>query len=165
MSLKRRRSSALVLAAALAAMAFPARAQTPRAVAQSAPATPQNVQHPFHHLRDCLRILDLTDAQTADIVAIFDAAKSQAAAIRATLRADRDALKADLSQNPPDPCVIGGDVLKLHADRETARAFFESVREQVLAVLTPEQKARLSGCLQAPRLMEPSSAAEAGPEE
>ena len=153
MSSKRWNPSVLILAAAvaLAGAAAPVSAQT-------APAAPQFVHHPFGELRECLRILDLSDAQKADITAIFEAAKPQVEAFLVTLKADREALKADLAKTPPDPCAVGKDILQLHSDREAARAFFESVRDQVLAVLTAEQKAKLAGCLQAPKNLANASA-------
>ena len=150
----------LILAAAVAAVVAvaPAMAQTP-------PPSPQILHHPFDPLRDCLRILDLSDAQKADIKAIFEAVKPQVEAFAANLKADRDTLKADLSKNPPDPCAVGTDVLQLHTDREAARAFFESVRDQILAVLTPGQKAKLAGCLEAPASIAIPAADGTGPSE
>jgi Spy/CpxP family protein refolding chaperone len=162
MHLTSRPCAAAVLAAALAALTLPAGAQTLRAAAQSTSATPQGLHHPFERLRNCLGILDLSEAQKADIQAIFEAAKPQAEIYFATLKADRDTLASDLSQSPPDPCVVGKDFLQLHADREAARAFFASVRDQVLAVLTDTQKARLAGCLAAPRLAAASARPDAG---
>jgi Spy/CpxP family protein refolding chaperone len=160
MHTKPRRLSALVLAAVVAIVvaAVPAAGQTP-------PAVPQPLHHPFEKLRACLSILDLSDAQTADIKTIFEAAKPQVEVFRAKLQADRDALKSELSKTPPDPCVVGTDFLQLHADREAARTFFESVRGQVLAVLTADQKTKLAGCLEAPVSAATPSAGEAGPVE
>lgn len=162
---KPRRPMLLVLAAALAVLALPAAAGVTRAVAPTAPAAPQDFHHPFHRLRECLRILHLSDAQKAEIVAIFEAAKPRVEEIFATLKADREALKAELEKDPPIPCDVGNAFLQLHADREAARAFFASVRDQVLAVLTPEQEAKLAGCLQAPRLPANPPTLEAAPEE
>lgn len=144
MSSIRRKPSVLLLGAALVALI-----SLPEA-AQAAPATPDDAHHPFAHLVRCLAVVNLTDAQKADVKVILEASKPQAETIAATLKADREALKADLEKTPPDPCAVGTDALKLHTDREAARTFFEGVRDQVLALLTPDQKAKLAGCLEAP---------------
>ncbi len=144
MPLDRRIPSVLIVAAALVAMvSLPATAQT-------APAAPDRVHHPFAHLLRCLAVVNLTDAQKADVKAVFDAAGPRFDALAATLKGDRDALKADLADPSTDPCKVGSDFLKLHADREAMRAFLGSVKDQVLALLTDAQKAKLAGCLEAP---------------
>ncbi len=144
----------------LAALALPATAQDvplPSGI-QAAAGAPRLPHPPFERLRHCLSILDLTDAQKADIKAVFDAAKPQFDTLAATLKADRDALTADLAKTPPDPCAVGNDALKLHADREAMRTFLTGVRDQVLALLTDAQKAKLTGCLEAERLTAGASA-------
>jgi Spy/CpxP family protein refolding chaperone len=151
----RRHRSLLALASAallLGTLALPAAAQAP-------PATSEAAHHPFAHLFRCLSFVKLTDAQKADIKAIFEAARPQAEAILATLRTDREALAAALQASPPDPCAVGTAALKLHADREAARGFFEGVRDQVFAVLTAEQKAKVLGCL---AVLPRAAAVEAG---
>lgn len=145
MSSLRRSPSALILCGALlAALALPASAQP-------APAQPQVAPHPFGHLLRCLSVVNLTDAERADIKAILEAARPQAETIAATLKADREALAADLAKTPPDPCAVGKDTVQLHTDRAAARTFFEGVRDQALTVLTPAQKAKVEGCLAAPK--------------
>src|SRR5512142_2236425 len=92
------------------------------ALSAPAPATP--AVHPVfrHRLRECLSILDLSDAQKASIQAILDAAA-------------RPTLAAALDANPPDVCAIGTDALALKSAREALRAERESVRQQVEATL------------------------------
>lgn len=149
MSFLRRKPAALILGAALlSALALPAFAQT---------AAFEDEHHPFRHLLRCLSVVNLTDSEKADIKAILEAAKPQAETILATLKADREKLAADLAKNPPDPCAVGADALQLHTDREAARTFFEGVRDQVLAVLTPAQRAKVEGCLAALRPLATSS--------
>lgn len=135
--------------------------------AQQAPTPSTPSTHPIlrHHLRECLSILDLSDQQKADIQAILEAAAP-------TLQADADAVKtarltltAALEANPPDACAIGADALALKGARETLRSERESVRQQVEATLTPDQVARLEGCLAAPFAAAPTDAAEADPAE
>jgi Spy/CpxP family protein refolding chaperone len=110
------------------------------------------VRHPFlrHHLRECLAILDLSDQQKTDIQAVFDAARPTLESDVAAVRAARQTLEAAVQANPPDACAIGTDVLALKTAREILSAERESVRDQVFAILTPEQQMRLQGCLDAP---------------
>ncbi len=165
MPMNARRLSALLLTAGLTAFTLPAVAQSRQALAQSAPTTPQSLHRPLARLRDCLGILNLSEAQKADIKAVLDAAKPQFDTLAATLQADREALSADLSKTPPDPCAIGNDVLKLHADREAMRAFLGSVKDEILALLTDAQKAKLVGCLEAPRAALAAPLSQAAPVE
>ena len=115
------------------------------------PATPA-AGHPLlrHRVRECLRILDLTDDQKASIQAIFDAALPTLQADVDAVKAARETLKTALEADPPDACAIGADALALKSARETLRAERESVRQQVEATLTPDQVSRLEGCLAAP---------------
>lgn len=107
--------------------------------------------HPVrHHIRECLSILDLSDAQKAQIQAILEAAKPAFEANVAAARAARDTLKAAAAAVPPDACAIGNDFLAVKAAVATVRAQVEAVRGQVVATLTPEQQARFQGCLDAP---------------
>lgn len=103
-----------------------------------------------HRLRECLSILDLTDQQKADIQATLDAAAPTIEGDVAAVRAARQTLQAALEATPPDACAIGADALALRAARGTLRAGRDSIRQQVLGTLTPDQQARLQGCLGAP---------------
>ena len=127
-----------------------------RAFAQGGPAP----DHPRHgHLRECLSILDLTDAQKADIQAILEAARPGLQAGREAVRAAREALRAAVETVPPDACLIGNDFLALTAARQAFGGSLEAVLGQIMATLTPDQQSMLEGCLQAPR---PNAAGEGG---
>ena len=108
-------------------------------------------RHPVrHHMRECLSILDLSDAQKAEIRAIFEAAKPALESNVAAVRAARETLKAAADAVPPDACAIGNDFLAVKAAVATLHAQREAVRDQVVATLTPEQQSRFLGCLDAP---------------
>jgi len=123
-------------------------------LAQDAPAptTPAAPAHPFfrHRLRECLAIIDLTDAEKASLQAIFDAAAPTVQADVEAVKAARQTLKTALAATPPDACAIGADALAVKSARETLRAERESVRQQIEAALQPDQVSRLEGCLAAP---------------
>ena len=121
-----------------------------RGLAQNAPdpASP----HPLlrHRLRECLAIVDLTDAEKASIQAILDAAAPTIQADADAVRTARQTLQAALEANPPDACAIGADALALKSARETLRGERQTVLQQVEATLQPDQVSRLEGCLAAP---------------
>lgn len=164
MDTKRWKPSLAILAAAVAALtaAAPAFAQ-PGPPGPPAGPMAHRAHHPFAHILRCLAVVNLTDAQKDEIRAVLEAARPEAEAIAARLRADREALKAEIEKTPPDPCAVGSAALQLHSDREAARALFQTVRDAVLALLTPEQKARLAGCLEAPKFA-PTLQADEGSE-
>lgn len=122
------------------------------ALAQGAPAPATPPAHPVfrHRLRECLSILDLSDAQKAQIQGILEAAAPAIQADVDAVKMARETLKAALEANPPDACAIGADALALKSARETLHAERESVLQQVEATLSPDQVARLEGCLAAP---------------
>jgi Spy/CpxP family protein refolding chaperone len=111
---------------------------------------PARVHRLRHHLRECLSILDLTDKQKSDIQAVVDAAVPTLQADVDALKAARQILKDALDANPPDACAIGADALAARAAREKLRSDREAVRTQIEGTLTPDQVARLEGCLAAP---------------
>jgi Spy/CpxP family protein refolding chaperone len=111
---------------------------------------PSRVHRARHHLRECLSIVGLTDQQKSDIQAILDAAAPTLEADVAAVKAAHQTLKDALEATPPDACAIGADALAAKAARETLRTDREAVRTQIEGTLTPDQLARLEGCLAAP---------------
>jgi lambda repressor-like predicted transcriptional regulator len=108
----------LTLRIALAAFGL---ALAGRGFAQNAPAPAS--PHPFlrHRLRECLAIVDLTDAEKASIQAILDAAAPTIQADADAVQAARQTLKTALEANPPDACAIGADALAEVGARDPAR--------------------------------------------
>ncbi len=137
----------LMAAAALALLALPGFAQDRAPVALAGGPAARG----FHFLR-CLRTADLTDSQKTDIKAIVDAAKPTLKKDHDTIVADRQKLRADI-QAGADKCVIGQDALNVHADQQALQADLKSVKDQILAKLTPDQQNKVEGCLAAPRGM------------
>jgi Spy/CpxP family protein refolding chaperone len=137
----------LALAAVLALPALPGFAQDRAPVALA-----EGQGHRGFPFLQCLKAADLTEAQKSDIKAIVEAAKPTLQKDHESIHADRQKLRADI-QARADKCVIGEDALNLHADRQTLLADLKSVKDQIFAKLTPEQQARVEGCLAAPGAM------------
>lgn len=124
------------------------------AIGPSAPPAGATVQHPRGPLAGylrCLGIVGLTDDQKADVKGILEAARPALEALHATRKADREALEAAVAAPTPDPCAVGAAFLKVAADRKAIGEELAKVRGAIEALLTPEQKAKLEGCLKAPR--------------
>jgi Spy/CpxP family protein refolding chaperone len=130
-------------AAVLAAGALAARAS----LAQPAPGPGRFARG----IRAAMATLDLTDAQKDKVKAIFASHKDEAEAFHATMKTDRDALKAAASATNPDPAAVGAAFLKVRADGEAAKAKMKAVKAEIDAVLTPEQRAKLEGWIAAHR--------------
>jgi protein CpxP len=132
-------------ALALALAAVPLLAVDPSTGAAPAPKGPLGA-----YLR-CLRIVDLTEIQKADVKVLLEAARPKLEALHVTLKADREALRAAVGATTPDPCAIGTAFLKVEADVKAIGEELKAVRTAIEALLTPEQKAKLEGCLKAPK--------------
>lgn len=130
------------------------------ALAQAKPEGPP--KGPIGHLLKCLSIVDLTDAQKQQIRTILETEKPVMEGLVQQLRTDAQALQAAMEANPPVACTVGDAFLKVHADRVAIRAELQKIKTAVDAVLTPEQVAKLNGCLQAPRDKAETDEAEAG---
>lgn len=148
----KRSSLTLVLAALFVAVfALPAFAGDRGAVAAAERPTAAGPDDSgLGRLIACLRILDLSPTQKADIQAILDAAKPILQADADAIRADAQKLHADV-QASADRCVIGQDFLNLRADEKKLHDDVASVKDQILSKLTEDQKKKLKGCLEAPR--------------
>ena len=128
-------------------VAFPALLGLAFALSALAQDTPAVRRPGHHHLKECLSILDLSDQQKADIQSILEAARPAVEADVAAVHAARQMLRTAVDAVPPDACTIGNDFLAVKAAVATLRVARETVRDQVLAVLTPDQQSRLKGCL------------------
>jgi len=102
-------------------------------------------------IHEAMSILDLTDAQKTKVKAIFATQRTENAAFRAQVEADRAALKAAAAAANPDPAVVGAAFLKVRAHGQAVAGKMKAVRAQIDAVLTPEQKAKLDGWIAAHR--------------
>ena len=122
---------------------------------------PQGPKGPLAGYLRCLGIVGLTDVQKADVKELLEAAKPEMDALHATLKTDREALRAAVTATNPDPCAIGTAFLKVEADLKATGEELKAVRTAIEALLNPEQKAKLEGCLRAPR---PNAAEDEGEE-
>ena len=120
------------------------------AASSLAQEAPQHRRPVRHRLPLCLFVLDLTAEQRTQIHAILDAARPEFQADHAAVAAARELLRAALDAEPPDACAIGEAAIGVDAALEAFREDLESAKAQIAALLTPEQLARLEGCLDAP---------------
>ena len=159
------RTSVVPMAAALALalVAAPVLAfDRPAAGPAAGPVPEAQAPHgPLAGYLRCLHIVDLTDVQKADVRALLEAARPKLEALHVTLRADREALRAAVTATSPDPCVVGAAFLTVEADVKAIGEELKTLRTAIEALLTAEQKAKLEGCLMAPR---PNAAEDEGEE-
>lgn len=100
-------------------------------------------------LGPCMMLLNLTDTQRTQIQAILKAAQPTFDTLAARLEADHAALVALAGATSPDACAIGRAYLQEQTDVKALQAQADLVRGQITALLTPDQKARLEGCIDA----------------
>ena len=100
-------------------------------------------------LRGALASLDLTQEQKDKIKATLEAEKPGVQAMAEQNRADARALRDLASGTQPDPKAVGEAFLKVQKNREAAKAVREKVQTKIEALLTPAQKGRFQGYIQA----------------
>lgn len=129
------------------------------AIAQSrGPAQPPAERHksgasqddrkPGDPLVHCLSTLDLDEGQKTQIASILDTARPVSEALHEQIKTDRKAFNDLLEAEVPDACATGSAALKLESDCKAGKAQRQAVLTSVEAVLTPEQKTKLAGCLE-----------------
>ncbi len=99
----------------------------------------------------CLRIVNLTEDQQAQVKGILEAAQPTIQAAREDIRAQKEALKALLDADDVDECAVGAAVVGIQESKQALREEMEKVLENIKLVLTPEQASKLDGCLEAAR--------------
>lgn len=106
------------------------------------------LEHRAGGLLRCLRGLDLSDTQKADIRTILDAAKSTLQADAQAIRAARQKLDADYTAGA-DKSVLGQDYINVRAAVKKFHDDGAAVKDQVLAQLTADQQTKAQACLDA----------------
>jgi Spy/CpxP family protein refolding chaperone len=100
-------------------------------------------------LRGALASLDLTQEQKDKVKVVLDAEKPAMQAMGAQHKADAKALNDLAATAQPDPKAVGEAFLKVQQNRVAGKAARESVLAKVEAILTPAQKAKFQGYIQA----------------
>jgi Spy/CpxP family protein refolding chaperone len=98
-------------------------------------------------LRHCLKILNLSDDQKAQIFDYLDSQKTVLQGLHDAARADREALRQLLEAQPQDACAIGSAAIQVKSDRDAVRTEIQTVRATIESYLTPDQATRFEGCL------------------
>jgi len=116
------------------------------AVAQPAAGAGFGGHHggPRQFLR-CLRDLDLTDSQKADIKTIVADSRSTLQAAHEAMKADHDKLIADANAGA-DKATIGQDFLTVKADRQKIQNAISAIQAQVASKLTDDQRTKFQAC-------------------
>ncbi len=105
---------------------------------------------PAGRILACLRVVNLTDAQKAQVKTILETARPALSAAAENLKDATAALRALMQADSKDACAIGNAVLAVEAAKDAMHQELVKVRTQIEAILTAEQKAMLAGCLAAP---------------
>jgi Spy/CpxP family protein refolding chaperone len=114
--------------------------------------------------RRLARILDLTDAQKAQLKTLLEQYRPQMQALREQTRDNRARLREALASPQPDPTTVGEMVIEEHALREKGRALREEVEKAIQGFLTPEQKRKQAILEQARTLLGPGRRPPMGPD-
>ncbi len=140
-----RRISAIAVAVLLTTISATAQQRmhsVGRAGGAAAPALAPGID-----LTPCLFVLNLSDAQRLQIKQIMDAEQPAVTAILDRMKTDKTALDSLARAAAPDTCAVGAAYLKIEADNTALQTEFRLIRSKVETVLTPDQKAKLDGCL------------------
>lgn len=108
---------------------------------------------PGRSLKAALATLDLTDAQKEKVRQLLESERPKYESLRQEGRAARQALRAAADAPDVDPAAVGAAFMSVRAHAKTVRAEREASKLKLEALLTPEQKGRLEGWLEAHRRM------------
>lgn len=99
----------------------------------------------------CLQIINLSEDQQTQIRSILETAQPTIQALREDVKTAREAVKAIMEGETIDECALGTAVLAVRGADQAVKAEMQKVMESIKLVLTPEQAAKLEGCLEAAR--------------
>lgn len=116
----------------------------------AAPAPAPVPDGPAGRILGCLRVVNLTESQKDAVRAVFEAAKPAVTAAVERVKAAEENLKTLMQATTKDACAIGNALIAVQTARQGLSTELEKVRTEIAAILTPEQKAMLAGCLAAP---------------
>ena len=94
-------------------------------------------------------LLNLSDAERMQIQQILTAEQPTLDSLGSQLKSDQDALSAAAAVGNSNACNIGMAYLKVESDKTAITAELQSIKSKVDAVLTPDERSRLDGCLAA----------------
>lgn len=138
----------LVMSIAPMASAQRVRASAPPAPSQAGPIVidPNAVASA---LTPCMLLLNLTPAQRTQIQGILTAAQPVFEQLGNRIAADQDLLNTAAGAANVDACAVGNAYVRRQNSLKALEVQVRLVRNQIDAVLTADQKARLEGCISA----------------
>lgn len=98
-------------------------------------------------VRRCLTVLELSESQRLQVRQLFAAAAPELMRLGQQLAASHEALLALAATPGADVCQVGTAYMQVDTDRKAIEAAGTALARQVAAVLTPEQRLKLEGCL------------------
>ena len=142
----RRSLPILAVALLLVSSAF---AQRPRAVRFPGAGVAAGERFDPSALAPCMVLLNLSDAEKLQIQQILTAEQPTLDSLGNQIKTDQAALSAAAALGSSNACNVGTAYLKVQSDQQALVSELQSIRTKVEAVLTPDEKARLDGCLAA----------------
>lgn len=124
------------------------------AALMTAPLAAQQRQRPAGNphnnpIMHCLQVVDLSEAQKAQVKTAFDTAAPALRTLHEQLKKDHEALKTLLEATTPDACAIGNAMLKVRTSEKAIQSANEALKAAIEAILTPDQKLKFQGCMDA----------------
>ncbi len=96
---------------------------------------------PSGDLPPIFRDLDLTEDQREEVSAVFADMRTEVAPLFQSLNANREELDERMADENPNPTIIGELVLEARTIENQMSAHREATHQQILALLTEEQRA------------------------
>ena len=100
-------------------------------------------------LSPCLLLLSLPESERLQIQQILTAEQPTLDTLGNQIKSDQSALSAAAALGNSNACNVGTAYLKLHNDQVALANELQSLRSKIEAVLTPDERAKLDGCLSA----------------
>lgn len=119
---------------------------------------------PGRGLRAALATLDLSDTQKEKVRQLLESERPKYESLRQEGRTARQALRAASESPNVDPAAVGAAFMKVRAHAKTMKSEREASKLKIEALLTPEQRGRLEGWIEAHRQMRRGAGAGLGPQ-
>ena len=100
-----------------------------------------------------VQFLGFSDAQAGQFQQLLGNLQSTMGAVQPQIEVAQRQLNTLLSQDTPDPALVGAQVLALRTLQRQASRLFETYHQGFLSMLTPEQTQKVQAVVQAAQLL------------